>query len=77
MHQHCYGNSCYLETNQNIKFDHGMKRWCSMMKIEVEPSMRDNGLKRSTPMPEKLLRASISDFERSKTCNMLPQQTAS
>ena len=27
----CYGNSCCLETNQNIKFDHMLKRWCGMM----------------------------------------------
>ena len=29
-----YGNSCCLETNQNIKIDHSLKRWCSMMEIE-------------------------------------------
>ena len=30
-----YGNSCCSETNQNIKFDHSLKRWCSMMEIEA------------------------------------------
>ena len=31
----CYGDSCCLETNQNLKFDHCLKRWCSMMEIEA------------------------------------------
>ena len=35
LRQRCYGNSYCLETNQTIKFDHRLKRWCSMMEIEA------------------------------------------
>ena len=35
-----YGNSCCLETNQNIKFDHSLKRWCSV--TESEASLPDD-----------------------------------
>ena len=37
LRQRHYGTSCCLETNRNIKFDHRLKGWCSMMEIEATP----------------------------------------